>query len=172
MALRNCRAPFRSQSAVNRLFDLEDLIRHSFQKEEIDDYSCTRCKKKTKVVKQQTISRLPKVLILHVNRLDIGEKIRKTENPIEFPIADLDMSPFCAVEIDDSRKETPANFNLVAGIAHKGTSSKGHYTAYCWEESVDSWVEFNDCKTRVLSVAQVELALREHAHMLIYQQSN
>lgn len=155
-----------------RCFDLEDLIKMTFQTEKIDDYSCQNCKQKTRVSKHQTISRLPKVLIMHVNRLDISGRIRKTENPLEFPIFDLDMSPFCAVEIDESTKKTSAMYDLVAGIAHKGTSSKGHYTAYCLEESSGSWVEYNDQKARILAVSQVELALREHAHMLIYQKSN
>lgn len=61
------------------------------RKEELEDFSCPRCSHKGPGSMRSSLSRLPDVLVLHLQRLTYNGKIRTL---IKFPLEALSMLPY------------------------------------------------------------------------------
>ena len=61
------------------------------RKEELEEYSCPRCRHKGPGSMRASLSRLPDVLVLHLQRLTYNGKIRTL---IKFPLEALSMLPY------------------------------------------------------------------------------
>ena len=147
------------------MFKLEDLLSNYFEKEIISEYICEKCDIQRGVIKSQVIVALPEVLLLHVNRLSGIQKYKRLYHQVEFPFEDLSMSEFC----DLSDKSESSSYDLVGLIGHFGSSVKGHFVAYCYEDKLLSWVEFNDLKAKIVTIQQMEDVLRENIYLLVFR---
>jgi ubiquitin carboxyl-terminal hydrolase 8 len=61
------------------------------RKEELEEFSCPRCKHKGPGSMRASLSRLPDVLVLHLQRLTYNGKIRTL---VKFPLEALSMLPY------------------------------------------------------------------------------
>ena len=95
---------------------------------------CEKCDKKTPSKKGETISKLPPVLTIALNRIEMdwGTMQRKKINDrFEFPL-ELDMSDFLASEVSASPDESL--YELKAIVIHSGGPYGGHYYTYIKDE--------------------------------------
>ncbi|CAG5110151.1 Oidioi.mRNA.OKI2018_I69.chr2.g4582.t1.cds [Oikopleura dioica] len=128
---------------------IEECI-EEFQKSETlsdeDQPFCDACQKKCDMTKTLRISRIPKVLLLHLKRFSSKSK---DSSLIKFPVS----SPLL---LDSSK------FQLSSVINHEGKStSSGHYVASVKDNG--SWFSISDEK-----VSALESVLSEKAYVLFY----
>ncbi|ETN44873.1 uncharacterized protein HMPREF1541_09748 [Cyphellophora europaea CBS 101466] len=173
---------------------LEDLLDEYTEPEMIDGVECTECTKaianckdgedavdddtpspskrpKLKPVhrtkaKQITIGRLPKNLILHINRSIFDEygTQRKNNSLIRFP-ARLDfLSRWCA-PLAVNENSVQRSYELKCSVTHYGRHENGHYVALGRRDK-DWWV-FND--EVVTKMSQDEVLSRGNVFMLFYE---
>jgi ubiquitin carboxyl-terminal hydrolase 1 len=116
--------------------------------------------------KQVTIGRLPKDLVLHINRSifdNYGNQLKNTA-PVSFP-ARLDfLSRWCA-PLDEGDNTVEAVYELKCVVTHYGSHHDGHYIALGKRDK--DWFSFND--ERVTKIAEDEVLARGNAFMLFYE---
>ena len=110
----------------------------------VNDNYCGECKAVTKISRKEWISKLPKIMIIHLKRFETikGEQQRNNKS-IEFPIENLDTFPL----VHPYFKKYNQNFmyNLYGISIHTGTLSGGHYTANIKNINGDKkWYEWDD----------------------------
>jgi ubiquitin carboxyl-terminal hydrolase 8 len=79
---------------------------------------------------------LPDVLVITIKRF--GNNNRKNQEMIDFPLTDLDMSPYVIGYDKNSYK-----YDLYGICNHSGGVSGGHYTSYV-KNANNKWYVFND----------------------------
>ncbi|XP_054616809.1 ubiquitin carboxyl-terminal hydrolase 33 isoform X1 [Dunckerocampus dactyliophorus] len=148
---------------------LQDCLAAFFARDELKGdnmYSCEKCKKLRNGVKFCKMQSLPEILCIHLKRfrheLMFSTKIG---THVSFPLEGLDLQPFLA---KDSSAQT-ANYDLLSVICHHGTSSSGHYIAYCRNDFNNLWYEFDDQSVTEVSESCVQNA---EAYVLFYKKSN
>ena len=118
---------------------LEERLYDFFQPEllvEENTYWCDTCQKPFLATKTLSYTRTPTILIVHLKRLILGEKI---QNHIPFDTA-LDLEP----DMTPGHSSTQ-DMKLIGIISHLGTKDNGHYTAMTNRE--DKWTLYNDAIT-------------------------
>ena len=79
---------------TNETLDIETCLRHFTLPEMLTDpVMCPNCDKKTQTKKQHVVSKLPKLLCLHLKRFDAASN-KKIEEFVSFPCNGLNMGPF------------------------------------------------------------------------------
>lgn len=132
-------------------FTLSDCLNHFVKEEQLDKdnkYNCEMCGLLNRGHKTTLLWKTPKVLVIHIKRFLIdnyGRRSQKLINNIEYPIYDLDMSPYIHPESPDKDK---AKYNLIGINLHQefgyfGTNS-GHYTSMVKNRFDNNWYLFND----------------------------
>lgn len=153
-------------------------MQNYFSEEEIIDYVCPKCNIKGKITKLLKIVSLPKILIIHVNRLRGSDRYKRLYNPVQFPFEGLDMREFfqptqlLLEPTEGNMEERVSSYDLVGSIAHYGSSFKGHFVSYCFEEELNSWVELNDLKVKLTGASQMEKSILENVYMLFYRRQD
>lgn len=118
----------------------------------INDFKCDFCDQKVDVSKKTRISKAPKVLIIHLQRivfnLDtfINEKISSKHSfPHEFNLHQYTLDYYEKKEAGEGEVEesTDYDYNLAGIICHTGNAEAGHYISYIKTEE-NKWLEFND----------------------------
>ena len=84
----------------------------------------------------------------------------KIDTYVEFPITDLDMTPYTCGGDTDLRL-----YDLYSIIVHHGTFGSGHFLAYIWSPVNESWFEMNDSHVKPTTP---EVVYRQSAYMLFY----
>ena len=105
--------------------------------EQIDTWNCDSCKKNG-CSKNINIWSLPNYIIIHLKRFtNTGQK---TETHVDFPIEDLDLTPFVSTD-----KSDPNNYiySCYAINYHNGDLNGGHYWSSC-KNLNNNWYTFND----------------------------
>ena len=134
--------------------DLMEWFERTFEEVYYDEENENHWDKWDKITiftRKEWISRLPKIMIIHLKRFKTnayGEQQRNNMN-IEFPIKNLDVSPI----VHDYFKESNPNFKYhLHGVSiHRGTIHGGHYTANIKNMSGDmKWYEWDDNSTRII----------------------
>lgn len=140
-----------------------------------DPVDCPSCLKKTPTKKQHVVSKLPKVLCLHLKRFDAAQN-KKIEDFVSFPSAGLNMAPFlphwCEVSkvpsedagtVDDAY--TPeVLYDLFGTVNHFGNMQSGHYVSNL--KVNNKWYHCNDSHVRFADEAEVLAS--EGAYVLFY----
>lgn len=147
-------------------YPLQQILAELYSPEQIDDYNCEACKKKTVCLKQEKLKHLPVYLVIHLNKLQMNweyQEMLKTDRYIDIPLDNLDLT--AAVDLEEGEAVPP--YELVAVIHHVGNHSEGHYTASCRSRSGEQWHHFDDEKTRELSGSGLALS---SAYLLVYRQ--
>ncbi|BGP19156.1 hypothetical protein JCM10213_006498 [Rhodosporidiobolus nylandii] len=118
--------------------------------------------------KRLSLKTLPNVLCIQFKRFEHTSQASKIDAPVQYPLK-LDMAPFLSQNIDypAAAKSNPANasskYNLIAVVAHDGTLSQGHYTAYV--RGADDYFAIDDDKVRRVRIAEV---LAAKAYLVVY----
>jgi ubiquitin C-terminal hydrolase len=119
---------------------LEDCIKEEYKDESIDGYACDACKEKHTALKQTTIWRLPKVLILTLSRFTpMGTR---DNSPLIY-----DGHPLCLDAVFSKESEEPSRlkeYNLFGTVDHHGHHMGGHYTAQCFSPVWKKWHLYDD----------------------------
>ncbi|KIV93279.1 hypothetical protein PV10_04505 [Exophiala mesophila] len=175
---------------------LEDLIDDFTEPEEVQEVECDRCTKnerdrvtqgrdstdainesnqehggklkpvlRTKL-KQITLARLPKDLVLHINRSifdDFGNQ-RKNSSAIKFPIF-LSVSNRWSVPLDNGERQNQVVYELKCVVTHYGRHDNGHYIALGKRDK--DWYSFND--ERVTKISEEEVLGYGNGFMFFYE---
>jgi len=129
-----------------------------------DAWSCPNCKMKVDATKQLILSRLPRVMLIHLKRFYFQGPFKdKITSKINFPLTDLDLSKYTH---PFKTNENKYKYNLFAISNHYGTLSGGHYTAYVKDKIRNYWVSFDD--SRISRIPESKL-ISEAAYILFYE---
>lgn len=111
-----------------------------------DMWYCPCCKKHQQAMKKLDLWRLPEVLVIHLKRFSYTQFTRnKLETSVDFPISDLDLSPYIAAK----HEQPNSHYHLYAISNHYGNMGGGHYTASIYQEG-KGWYKFDDeCVTPI-----------------------
>lgn len=143
----------KSPSPRHIKLSVERCLQHFTMPEALaDPVDCPSCREKTPTTKQHVISRLPKILCLHLKRFDAAQN-KKIQDFVSFPAKALNMGPLLPHWCEVTRASKPADdspdssmpsilYDLVGTVNHFGSLSSGHYVA---NVNVDSkWYHVND----------------------------
>jgi ubiquitin C-terminal hydrolase len=159
----------------------------------LSEEECLVTKVRSSVSKRLLFSRLPPVLILHLNRQEFcphSGASRKSKQKVVFGL-ELDMSPYCAFGGRDWRsvatdltgsptsprqtRSVGIMYELCAVIQHHGGAVGGHYTTYRKVSSDESgeeeatWVHASDLDVEEVSISKV---LSCEAYLLFYERKS
>lgn len=114
---------------------IRECLTHFSNPERIDAaWKCPKCKTTGEADKTIVISKLPKILIIHLKRFSLDGRWRqKLETTVEFPLQDLILPSTQFLN----------SYNLYAVVNHYGDLNGGHYTAFCKLEN-QQWYTFSD----------------------------
>lgn len=129
-------------------------------------YSCEQCHQKTQAYKQQTLWKLPKYLIIKLNRfsqsIDHGRvKFNKIDKYIQYPVEHLDISKYCSCGGQNTV------YNLSSVCCHMGSMMCGHYYSYCYSVINHEWIRYDDSRITHVNPSDV---ISPNAYILFYQQ--
>ncbi|OAL33477.1 hypothetical protein AYO20_07163 [Fonsecaea nubica] len=116
--------------------------------------------------KQITVARLPKDLVLHINRSifdNYGNQLKNTAH-VRVPARLHFLSRWCA-PLDKSDSSVEAIFELKCVVTHYGSHHDGHYIALGKRHK--DWYSFND--ERVAKMSEEEVLARGNGFMLFYE---
>lgn len=116
-----------------------------FNGERITGWNCPICQVKRDAIKKLDISKLPPILVIHFKRfyadMELPNVYRKKQNYINFPLNELDIKNYVSRSV--RRNETQL-YNLYGVSNHYGTMDRGHYTAFCKNNTFQKWYKFDD----------------------------
>jgi ubiquitin carboxyl-terminal hydrolase 4/11/15 len=148
------------------LYQCFDWMIKSERLDEGNQWTCRKCQKATKARKKAALRKLPKVLVIHLNRFSTEFRgnepiIKKNNSLIDFPLEGLDLNNYTLPGTGE-----PTYYNLFAVSSHFGTAQKGHYKAYCWETLKKSWV---CCDDTSVTKAEPREIVTPQAYLLFYE---
>jgi ubiquitin carboxyl-terminal hydrolase 22/27/51 len=157
--------------------NVETCLRHFTAPEMLTDpVMCPNCDKKTSTKKQHVVSKLPKVLCLHLKRFNAATN-KKIEDFVSFPCRGLNMGPFLPQWCEVSRVPLAPSidsleqwvvpeiqYDLYATVNHFGNLQSGHYVSNVlvknqWYHCNDSFIGF---------ATEAEILRSEGAYILFY----
>lgn len=112
----------------NRNIKLQDCLASFCATEELtgeDRYRCTQCDALNDCRKTFRITQLPETLCIHLKRFRYDTYSSKINTYVQFPLEDLDMSPF--FKSTDVMELKNAKYDLYAMVRHRGVVG-GTYT--------------------------------------------
>ncbi|KAM8972278.1 ubiquitin carboxyl-terminal hydrolase 50 [Pelodytes ibericus] len=126
-----------------------------------DKMYCSHCKLRQDASVKVSISKPPKIIIFHFKRFEYQGQIRRKLNTnINFPLKNLDLSPFLS-----PNKVKHSKYNLYAVVNHFGDLDYGHYTASCKNATTKQWNTFDDSRFFKISEDTVQ---SPSAYILFY----
>lgn len=157
--------PLPSYSSYGSNVTLTDILRNFTQEEILDNREkprCSKCKMEQRMAKSYSFQKLPKYLVLHLKRFQTTNSYKKLSTLVEFPLTNLDMSPFLAKSVIGS----PRRYDLYAISNHNGTPFMGHYTANCKHPITGEWYNCNDSTVTKISTPKL---VNADAYILFYE---
>mmetsp|Transcript_5033 Transcript_5033/g.7560 ORF Transcript_5033/g.7560 Transcript_5033/m.7560 type:complete len:592 (-) Transcript_5033:2246-4021(-) len=142
--------------------DLEQCI-EEFAMNETVECMCPHCAKNTLANKRLELWKLPPILIVHLKRFrfDQNGRAHKLSHYIDFPIADLDLSPYCR----SPQRDVPL-YDLFAVIEHRGNTNSGHYITRARNRVNGNWYFYDD--SRVSPIPNMADITTDGAYVLFY----
>lgn len=151
---------------INSCSSLIDCFNLFIKPEELNDYECSFCKKKTKCHKSDKIWHPSKTLFIHLkrfNHLPSGRVIKDDSN-IEIPDI-INISDYCDnYMLFNTSHPISTTYSLRGFSNHHGGLGGGHYTADCLDVSTDEWYHFDDS-----NVQKVNKIDKSSAYVLMYE---
>ena len=162
---------------TNETLDIETCLRHFTLPEMLSDpVMCPNCDKKTQTKKQHVVSKLPKLLCLHLKRFDAATN-KKIEEFVSFPCHGLNMGPFLPQWCEVSRAPVAPSidslehwavpeikYDLYATVNHFGNLQSGHYVSNVFVNG--QWYHCND--SFVGFATEAEVLQSQGAYLLFY----
>ncbi|DAZ92983.1 TPA: hypothetical protein N0F65_006338, partial [Lagenidium giganteum] len=145
---------------------LNDCFRNFTKPETLDQanlWYCSSCKEHRQARKTMEIWKLPDVLILSLKRFEYRNEVLrdKLDVFVDFPLDNLDMTPYCLAQSSDKADLT---YDLFAVSNHYGGMGFGHYTAFAksWnDKKFPGWFSFDDSQVKS-SAAYILFYKRRH----------
>lgn len=161
---------------------VERCLRHFTLPEMLaDPVDCPNCGRKTPTKKQHVVSKLPKVLCLHLKRFDAAQN-KKIEDFVSFPSKGLNMGPYlphwCEVsrvpsameDAVDEQAMPQISYDLFSTVNHFGNLQSGHYVTNV--KVKNRWFHCNDSHIGYASIGdgdgEAEVLRSEGAYLLFY----
>ncbi|KAG8169816.1 hypothetical protein KVR01_000561 [Diaporthe batatas] len=138
---------------------MEDLLRKDYTDERLEDYTCDNCAAKGFCRKGSRLARLPDLLCVCFTRfekLGDGTRFSKITTPVDFPIRELDLTPYTiqgsssllgngsstgglrspasTIPTDDHHFNRPFKYEAYAVVQHGGELNSGHYVGIIRDE--------------------------------------
>lgn len=111
-------------------------VQKAFDCETKNDWTCDHCKKCVPSKLSRKMSKLPKVLIVAINRFDANMDKIKDEVVVDY---EIDVSPHTMLQ----PRSVPMKYRLVAMACHSGSGMQyGHYYTVAW--CGNAWVRYDD----------------------------
>ncbi|KAG0305025.1 Ubiquitin carboxyl-terminal hydrolase 33 [Dissophora globulifera] len=154
-------------SSGGRNIKLQDCLASFCATEELtgeDRYRCTQCDALNDCRKTFRITQLPETLCIHLKRFRYDTYSSKINTYVQFPLEDLDMTPF--FKSTDPNELRNTKYDLYGMVRHRGVVGGGHYIGYTRHATDGSWYEFDD--TYVTRKAPSDIAKLE-AYILFYR---
>lgn len=158
---------------------ISDCLKEFFKDERLDGgdaWRCPRCKVARPAVKRLSISKLPKILLIHLKRFSQNGPFRdKINTHVDFPVNDLDLFPYLTQSaqqllvayyqrgkrngadtqtllpaLANLPSQPPQKFDLYAISNHYGNMNGGHYTAFVRQTGLRKWFQFDDSRVTEL----------------------
>lgn len=156
-----------------------DLFTETELLEEDNKWHCPRCRRFTRLTKTMTITRFPKVLIIHLKRfsMDLKGYFKKLDTFVTYPVdGTLDLTrywpsvgkyvnsdPKTIITKERERKilasfpnrnqEPPFRYTLYGVVNHFGNLTTGHYTSFVKKgkgsNNEKRWCYFDDAKIQL-----------------------
>lgn len=89
---------------------LEECLTHFSRKESLEDYYCSTCEKHRNADVQISLWKLPKVLVIHLKRFDMQNRVKKINRCLQFDITNL--------ILNDMYDEQEYRFNLYGCVVY------------------------------------------------------
>ena len=152
-------ASFRSPPSMT----LEACLRRFTCLEYLDadnSWYCQTCDAKRCARKRIALWRTPDVLIMTLKRFSPLTG-RKLDRPVDFPLDNLDLSPFTAHCADNRQDKLSQTYSLFGVVNHFGSAGFGHYTAYVrdvWQsprfnqQKANQWFRCDDSTVTYVSL--------------------
>ncbi|EME27019.1 ubiquitin carboxyl-terminal hydrolase 2/33 [Galdieria sulphuraria] len=156
--------------------DLRTILCHFFVPEDIvkSEYKCAKCRKSQQIIsRKSSLIELPETLIITLKRFRYeGNRGFKVSTHVQFPLDDLDLGKFLAVDAVYEKKNRSTRYYLGGVVCHKGSLFSGHYIAYVKlppvsPATLSHWYEFDDACVRQISANEVQNASSQ-AYVLVY----
>ena len=142
---------------------LQHCLDQYLHRDLIADWSCPKCKNRHDAYKKLDLWGLPPVLIFHLKRFSFADNTAsKADAHVSFPMRDLDMSQLSTGPRSSTHSMV---YDLYGVVEHHGSQNNGHYTAYCFNQPVNSWFSMNDAITKKSDITRVQHAT---AYLLCY----
>jgi ubiquitin carboxyl-terminal hydrolase 8 len=139
----------------------EFSISEELNKENNNQYYCSKDNKYTDAKKQMYIWRSPKILVIHLARFtNNGMKISKNNTSIDYPLKDLTLESNVHLYNRYDKK-----YDLISVSIHMGGAGGGHYVAYRKFNNI--WYSCNDSHVSVVDEKKV---IDNNAYLLIYKE--
>ena len=119
--------------------DLVELMKNEMKDEELEEYSCEKCKKKVKAIVSQKMWRLGNWVIVVLKRNENSGRRINTR-------VDIPMTTYFTPLFHNHSEEPSRNleYELFATIHHHGSARGGHYTSQAKHPVSGSWTRYDD----------------------------
>jgi len=148
--------------------DIEEALFKFVSPETLDNdnrWRCDHCKELANAKKQITFWRLPEIMIVTLKRFNLHPTGRgyKLQHQVDFPLDDLDMSPYMS-----EYKDGEYRYELYAVNCHSGGTDGGHYFAMC--KNMDgNWYIHNDAGDPTRARVKAGNVVSSKAYILFYR---
>lgn len=188
--------PEKYNSSPVSLSDCLDLFTDTELLDEDNKWHCPRCQRFTGLTKKITITRFPKILIVHFKRflMLMTGQFSKLDTFVRFPVTEtLDLTSYwppvgtyarsgkTEIDVQQEKKllgsfpqrnqSPPFNYKLYGVVNHYGNLTNGHYTAYAKKTSDSKkrkeWCYFDDAK--VTFDCKPDQVMNKNAYCLFFQ---
>lgn len=151
----------------NKHLTLHDCLIYYTQIEKLcneDKYFCQKCNKHVDALKKLTFWILPKILIITLVRFESNNNIglKKKNNYIEFPIDNLDISPYMS---EYSKQIGHYTYDLYCIVNHIGNMNNGHYFSYIRSDN-NIWHKIDDENISLINSNNI---ISNNAYILFYK---
>ncbi|CAD8057110.1 unnamed protein product [Paramecium sonneborni] len=144
---------------------LEDMLKYYLSEENINQYTCGKCRQQRKCTRQLEIWRLPDILVIHLKRFYYKGPMKKKINiEIKFG-AKLDLAQLIVNSTDKSTLN--CQYNLYGIVKHYGDLNFGHYFAECKHPFTQKWYQLNDSSVSEIK-PKVSYESDNSAYLLLY----
>ncbi len=124
---------------TNQKCTLNSLIQHHFEPEDVPDYECLTCSRRTLATQRLQISHYPVILCIILGR-KMNDETRIT-SAVNYPVIALNQCTF----FGSHEGTVDLKYNLIATVNHKPSKKNdGHYTAGNKSPTLRSWYKYDN----------------------------